>query len=258
MLFAPHALAFDPAAARDALGASGPGTVLLCDEGFAGYPHTGGHVGALQKDRLERLRAVRPDTTVVMLIRRQADALLSLYGQYVRGGGTYSLRRYVGDDGSHETVPRFGLDQLDYLALYRFCAGLFGAARVHCYVYEAFAQEPRRFLASFASGLALDVDIDTVPLAPENPGSTVLALRAARVLNVLSRGAPDFKYYLMDFPGLRGAGGAAAAWLTRVLPGAPPRLPADLAAAVAQRFRASNRTLAALLGLDLAAFDYPT
>lgn len=68
-------------------------TPVISDEILVGDPMLGKYWGKMVADRLY---SVFPDARVVICIREQESYLLSAYREYVRGGGTFTLERFIG------------------------------------------------------------------------------------------------------------------------------------------------------------------
>jgi hypothetical protein len=263
-LLAPSAFAFDPRAARAALGT---GPLVLCEENLSGYIHNGGLNGHLSAAMAERIRMVLPDARIVIFVRAQPAMIAACYAQYVQGGGTHRPHRYLfpadhlhGAAADPWKAARFSFDHFDYDALCRRYRDLFGAEAVHVFPYEELRADREAFLKRFAERLELGLKPARIDRRERNVSYGRGAMTAGRLLNrFTARSAADkrvwlhlpFAYagrrWLLDRVG-RLSGGSASP--EEVL-GAP------MIAWIADRYAASNARLAAESGLDLAAHDYP-
>jgi hypothetical protein len=100
-------------------------------------------LGFLSKEMAHRIQAVFPDARVVIFVRSQPEMIAACYQQYVRGGGTYPVRRYLwpldhlrGAAAQPYKIPRFSFDHFDYERLVAHYIELFGRERVHVFAYE--------------------------------------------------------------------------------------------------------------------------
>ena len=142
----PGALHFDPIEALHIIGAAADETIL-CEENLSGGLHNGGLAGALSKDVASRIARTLPDAQIVIFVRDPLSAIASAWVQYVKGGGTFGLRRYL-----------FGRDRLSPVAPERdeppgFCFEHFDYARLIAEMGEkggATSYDFRRMLAAKA------------------------------------------------------------------------------------------------------------
>lgn len=262
-LLFPPGLHFDGAEAREQLRINERvRPVLLSEENLSGYPHNGGLHGLIGPEMARRILATLPDAQIVIFIRNQHDIIRATYAQYVAGGGTWSLRRYLGGKaGRHGALTRpykapgfewehFAFDRL--IALYE---DMFGRGNVHVYPYE-WLDEPEAFLIRLRRdlGLALPVEIASLPRTNRSLGRE--ALFALRLPNLFTRQSVVNKTTLIDLPGGQ-LFRHAAKWLAKRLPSRQLVLPDDIAARVDAFYGESNARLAASRGLALAALGYP-
>ena len=262
-LLAPPGMHFACADAAAALGlAERVRPVLLSEENLSGYPHNGGMHGLIGPEMARRIHAVLPDAQIVIFVRNQREIVRATYAQYVSGGGTWSLRRYLGGKaGRHGALtrsykaPAFEWEHFAFDRLIAQYDALFGAASVHVYPYE-WLREPEAFLIRLRRdlGVTLPVGLETRPRANRSLGrGALLALRCA---NLFTRQSVVNKTTLIDLPGGQGLRHAAK-WLIKLLPSRPLRLPADIEAHIDAFYGESNARLAARRGLPLAALGYP-
>ena len=111
-------------------------------ERLSGHPHSGGFDC---KDIADRLKAVFPKARILMIIRQQEGAILSSWYQYVKKGGTGSLKNYLRPRADGH-VPLFHRDHFCYDALIEYYQELFGASHVKVLPFEWFCDEPSKFL----------------------------------------------------------------------------------------------------------------
>lgn len=201
------ALHFDAATARQILGAD-CNQALLCEENLTGGLHNGGLAGNLSKDVAYRIHATLPDAQIVIFVRDPVGAIASAWVQYVKGGGTFGLHRYLfGRDRlspvapERDEVPGFALGHFDYHRLIAHYDGLFGAERVHVFRYEDFCADPRGFAATYAARFGLDIDLSQIDWGVRNPALSRPLLWAARGINLFTRRAVANKSCLLHIPG---------------------------------------------------------
>ena len=197
---------FDATATREALGLERP--LILCDEDLSGILHNGGIVTTyLARATAERIHAVAPDAEIILFVRAQVPMAAACYHQYVREGGTASVRRYLFPENyRHLTkqrpfkTPRFDFAQFDYPGLIRCYDVLFGPARVHIFAYEAFARDPKGFLDKFAAYFGLDVRMGEIQRPRVNSSYRWGTLAIARILNLFTARSVADKRVIIHIP----------------------------------------------------------
>jgi hypothetical protein len=254
-LLDPPGMAFDPAKARAILGAADEGRpLLLCEENLSGYIHNGGLHGFLPPAAARRIRQVLPDAQIVIFVRSQASMAAACYLQYVRGGGTHMIRRYLfpsawlrGAYAQKFKVPRFSFEHLEYDRLVGLYDDLFGRGNVHVYPYESLG-EPRALLRRMEVDLGLRLDPGRLRFDRPNPSWSGRLLPLARFLNHFTARTVEDKRYRLHIPGFYLVRAAALSGLSRIFRDSSPRplLSAGLEGWIERRFATSNERLRAL------------
>jgi hypothetical protein len=260
------AFIFDPEQARESLQVDG--RPILCEEDLCGHYDNGGLLESLSKDLAFRIQAVYPDAQIVIFIRNQVDMIRSTYLQYVRGGGTYSLKRFISPYGRGSIYrkrwyknPLLTLDHFAYQHLIHHYQSLFGPSRVQVFCYEDFAADTVGFARRFARHFDLDVPLDRLSYARRNESLGLVSLQLARLMGPFSRwDNPNRLILLPVIPmGLHKAGLKAF----NKTPLAGPRLSNErlfgdrLCRELHDRFAPDNQRLARELNLPLAELAYP-
>ncbi|NDJ36116.1 MAG: hypothetical protein GYB64_15785 [Chloroflexi bacterium] len=213
------------------------------------YPY-GERDGALIADRLAR---IAPEAHILITIREQVSALVSLYVQYIRSShGTLPLRRFLQMPGQ--------LDHLAYTALVTRYVDLFGPQQVLVLPFEHFRADGPAFAARIVehaggSGLPADLPFARRELAALTP----TAAAARRVVNGLfaQRGRHNPRALLPSQTLYRLAGGIIRRLPeTRLNAALKNRWRALTVQIAGERYKADNAHLAALTGLPLGAYGY--
>jgi hypothetical protein len=201
------ALHFDPAEARRTLGDAAD-DIILCEETLSGGLHNGGLAGNLSKDVADRIARTLPDAEIVIFVRDPLSAVVSAWLQYVKGGGTFGLRRYLfGRERlspvapERDEPPGFCLGHFGYIRLIDHYDALFGPERVHVFRYEHFRADPRGFAAAYAARLGLDIDLAQIDWRARNTSLSRPLLWMARAMNLFTRRAVADKSWLIHIPG---------------------------------------------------------
>lgn len=263
------AFKFDPERARETLNIAPGETVTICEEGLSGYLHTGGLAGYLSKEMAQRLKTVLPNADIVIFVRSQPSIIAASYSQYVKGGGTYSIRRYLfaedylrGARGEIAKSPRFTFDHFEYWPLIAHYQQLFGKERVHVFPHEALRTEPGSFLTDYARRLGLEVEFDRVAHSTSNRSYGLPTLWIVRFLNLFTNRSVIDKQYIFHIPYWYGLVRGVGEFLNRLpgfswRPGANVFLGKRLHAWIAHRYGGHNARLEALTGLSLSEYGYP-
>lgn len=242
---------------------------IVCEEGLSGYLHNGGLFGCLSKDMVHRLHAAIPDADIVAFIRRQPDIIAGCYAQYIRGGGTFSVNRYLwprrylshGAESRYSKIPRFSFDHFEYLPLMRYYVEHFGRDHVHVFPYEALNADPERFLGEFEARFDLRAGHRASGQNRRNTSYQLWLIPVARVLNLFTRRTVLDKHYLIHIPYWYTTRRWMLENLNRIPLGSTPSPERLLGRAnmeyIHRRYRDSNRLLADEFGLPLEQYEYP-
>lgn len=242
--------AYEPRAR--AAGADGL-TPVLTHERLSGNPISGGYDAAIIARRLHELA---PDARIVLVIREQRAHLMSIYAEYVAGGGALPIDEFVEPlEGSQ--VPLFDRRFLEFDRLIAVYQSLFGRERVLVLPFELLRRDRLAFcnrILTFAGrGPAGSVPEDVVR---QSVGSIGVGLRR-RFNRVATRNriTPGGLLHVESLPRVVRA-------LDRLFPAsaqsaARARMQSRIAQLVGDGYARSNARTEELTGLDLDAFGYP-
>lgn len=262
----PHPMRFDAAAHRAAFDAAwnalsdGRGVPVISHEALSGVPSAGRYNG---HEIAGRLHEIFPDARIVIGIREQRAMIRSLYDEYVTRGGSESLEDFLGVGIVRPGFrPTCRMDHFEYDMHWRRYATLFGPGNVLVAPLELLARDQTAYLARLFAFTGVEVPA-SAGLPPRNVGRGALTLECERLLNHvirINRGRyEDYAAYPWPY--------RARNRLLRLIQRAAParwharrerRMHALIAGIAGEGFAASNRRLAELTGLDLAALDYST
>ena len=224
-----------------------------------------GHVLSNAFDRpmlARRIKDVFPRARIFLTIREQRSMILSSYFQYLKYGGWQSLDGFLHPpcDGR---LPALHLDVWNYDRLARLYYSLFGRERVSILPYEMFVRDPACYVGRICDFAGVG-KVEGLPYAAKsNPRRSHVASYYLRWLTCINRSTSANGYFPHPFG--RRVGKAidrslkiAAGAITP--PGWERRLENDfkarIEAVIDERYRASNRRLVALTGLDLGSYGY--
>lgn len=241
------------------------GTAVVSCERLVGSPHAGGNDSELALSRLWEVFSSRT-CRVLLVVRRQQDAIRSSYQDYVKHGGSAPLAVYLREGKGHARLPGFRREFFEYDRVVRYLFDEFGERQVSVVTFESLVTSPASVLGSALPGLANRPSpaIDTkISHTPENPSGSILATRLDRMSNAtigrsrLSPGAP------FGSPWLLRRTRAVTSKISELIPkGLQQRSDKRLAEVVetlvpARSFSESNKRLALLADVDLRTWDYP-
>ncbi len=234
---------------------------VLSFERLSGHPFSGGYDS---KEIADRLLAVFPEGRVLAVVREQRSIILSAYKQYVREGGSCSLRSFLAPPFTPSMrAPLFDLRFFQYDHLLSRYRKLFGPERVLILTYEQFIEDPAVFVAAiarFAGGTLDDEVLASLPFATKsNPSPSASAIELRRRVNhlggVRTEIAPD--PFIESKRLQRLARRIERTRLPTVLDARlEARLVKTVGEAVGSLFVESNRATAELAGLDLASHGW--
>jgi hypothetical protein len=224
------------------------------EEMLLGNPPSGRYDGF---NNARKAHAIYPRAQVLITIRRQQSIALSMYREYVLGGGRLSLRSFIGT--GDEPISFSAILRPNFLFYHhaiRHYKNLFVEGRVLCLPQEMLEREPKDYLAALAGFTGREISPD-LQLRRIHVGENSLALALRRSLN---------RFIVRDSsrPGRTGLD-AFTNRIVRLFNRLTPRrleagLYQDWRDAIDARYKgmfaASNRETAKMTGLNLGDYGY--
>jgi hypothetical protein len=276
-LIKPDGLDFDPAEARAQFDpeleeVSAQGLVpVLSAERLCGNHLSGGFD---TRELAERLAATIPEARILIVLREQRAALISMYKQYVGRGGSASFRYFLKPRLNRMRLPLMDRRFLAYDRIIRCYSELFGSENVCVVPFELLPADPHelaRRIVGFSGAEPEPGAIEALPYARgSNVSSSALSVSLMRPLNAVFAWDRNVDRPPAILP-VRSAGWRLGGVTRRVqsgiraLDGRAPaalrsrfdrRLRARVEAAVGDAYRESNCRTVELTGLDLGGFGY--
>jgi hypothetical protein len=262
-LLDPPGMHFDPAVARRVLGLEGrTRPVVLSEENLSGYIHNGGLHGLIGPEMVRRIHTVLPEARIVIFIRNQSDAIRACYSQYVAGGGTYGLDKYLhtydrvyGALRAPFKAPAFEWEHFEFDRLIGLYEQTFGRENVFVYPYEGLRQ-PEALFKQLEDDLGIEFPEGVTAKRGVNVSHSERGMNALRFANRFTRQSVANKDWTLDPPGGHAMRNVVRFFL-KAVPGGPFRLPAGVVEEIRRYYVPSNRRLAELRDLPLAELGYP-
>ncbi|MBP6802589.1 MAG: sulfotransferase [Chloroflexi bacterium] len=273
-LILPHALDFDAAVCRavfePGLAAAWTNNLVpvISHERISGEVHIGGRDA---KDIAERLYAIFPEAQILIVIREQQAMIRSIYGQFIKGTGVWSLRDYLDPPVPTRTRFKYGHFHPDDFRYHRLIAcyqQLFGPAQVTVLPYELFRARPADFVAQIMAAVGLHAEAAVMAALPYgeqvNPSLSALGIAFKLRLNRLAGQRTPFN----PTPLYTGRGSGHTRLLQALAFRVDRRLPAtwkraadeqmkhQIAERVSGYYAESNHLTAKLTGLNLVEWGY--
>ncbi len=234
--------------------ADDPRVPILSDETLCGDPAQRRYTG---RDVADRIHQAFPRAKVIIGIREQKAMAISLYREFILQGGLLPLKDFIGT--GHEALsftPILREDFLAYDLIVGYYQGLYGRQNVLVLPIEQLQRDQAGYVKTLLDFCGCPGQL-TREAEPRHVGWSALALVARRMLNPLIPTSP----LSLGYRQLRNR-------VAYRLCGAVNRLPRGASASIERNwkdrvdrryagvFRESNRRLAELTGLDLAALGY--
>jgi hypothetical protein len=226
---------------------------VLSYERLSGNPHGGGFDA---RTIAERIQAGFPEARIFCVIREQRQILLSTYFQYLKIGGTDTLKTYLtrSYDGRR---PGFSPAHFNYIDLVSCYCHLFARENVLVLPYEMFRNQPGLFLEKLGKFVSLDISdrADRAEIRYNKRADDVITPRLP-FLNLFLESSSVNAYSPLCTPLAR----PLLQLVNRLLPlnrGAHvKKLHQQIDAIVGDRYKTGNRRLSELIGIDLSAYGY--
>lgn len=227
---------------------------VLTMERLSGSPVTGSYDS---KEISERLQEAFPEARIVICVREQVGMLFSQYHRYVAAGGTLPLERYASTRNKDPRWPTFNFETFEYDLLVSQYMRLFGEENVLVCPLEMFKSDPHAYLERIFAFTGRSI-IDELPVhRGESINHPTVTLSLKRLFNqfIYHSGGFQQRRFTTKLRKLRN-------YSDRFVPMAvefktQQRLRAQVGSLLGERYRGSNRRLAALSALDLGSLGYP-
>lgn len=211
----------------------------------------------------DRLKTAFPEARVLVIIREQVSIIRSNYLYYIRGGGTFSIKRFLKRPAMFDTNvwTTCHIDYFRYDSLIDYYRDLFGAERVLALPFEILRRDPDAYVQAINghAGVAGSGDVPdfSVVKGAIPTGSVPMRRFMSKIcskneLNPFSALMPERAYWRLYAPTMRGYDRMMRAMSFD----RPDKLSRRISEIVGDHYVESNRRTAELTGHDLGALGY--
>ena len=234
-------------------------TAVLSHERFSGYPPSGGFDAPLLASRLHE---TFPEARILIVVREQLSSIASMYLQYITDGGDRRLKDYLSPHGRYlKRSPGFSPCFYRYDRLVTHYRRLFGEDRVLVVAHETLIGDPQSVVDAISTFCGQTPRPFRFARQNESRPASFQAIQ--RLVNRYIAPTEFNRTALIPHAGFAKRFGYLSRYVPRGLTRAlDARIMAGIRYRVSQSFEgefaASNRRLARMTGLDLAALGYQT
>lgn len=144
----------------------------------------------------QKIKEVFPSAQIIIFLRNQQSLFASAYQQYLKNGGTYSLKKYL------YSGRVFAFEHLLFDLMIEYYDSLFGKENVHIFFYEEFRRDPDSFLDDFCKKFDFKIDLNEIPQGRVNRGLRKGMVLPLRFFNFFHYKPIGRKNYLFHLPGM--------------------------------------------------------
>lgn len=239
--------------------------IVICEELLLGGLDIGFGIGEFIKEMAWRIKRTFPNGEIVIFIRNQEQIILSSYSQYIKAGGTMSLKSFINSQSRFKAFFKnhhlFSLKFFEYdrvISLYR---SIFGAEKVHIFFYEDFAADQETFISNFNAELRLTSPADLKTMIVENKRLSRFSINLMKLFNRFTYKNTPFKNYFFHAERVYFYGLSVTSFIDNMkIHGKQKELamPNEMVNEIREYYRASNKRTANYTGIEkLKQFNYP-
>ena len=226
---------------------------VISNERLSGNPHSGCFDSKLIADRIKECF---PEAKIFCVIREQKSMVLSTYFQYLKIGGTDSLKAYL-TRKYDERRPGFSLESLKYSDLISYYYRMFSKKNVLILPYEMLNRKPTDFLKHIGSFVSVKIDENLFNpevkynIRVENP-----ITQRFPALNLFCRKSSVNAYSPLSFPILSKLFQATGKLFSGKNRSHIENVTQQIEQIIGNRYKGDNRELSELIGMDLSEYGY--
>lgn len=141
------------------------------------------------KEIANRIYQTFPNALILIVIREQTQMICSLYREYIRNGGTLTIKQFLGDNLQRKGWRKFfELDILEYYYLINYYQKQFGKENILVVPYEFLEKNPEIFFQRILSFVKINnspilQELNKISHTKVRVGFKLMALSLQRQLN---------------------------------------------------------------------------
>ena len=231
---------------------------VMSYERLSGSPFAGGVNG---NSHAARIKNVFPQAKILIVIRKQADVILSGYFQYLTGGGTLGIDKYLYSK-QNGLRPFFTGNHYHYHHIVSGYQGLFGKKQVLVLPYELFRLDKQAYLERIARFTGQEIKVQEVDTKVyRNKGEHQFTRYHFRFLNTMIKSTELNNFSFWHGALTKGLSWRLLSFGKRLFPASldqklKVKLNAKISTYIAGRYEESNQKLNALIDDDLEDYGY--
>lgn len=132
---------------------------VLSAERLSGIPYFGSFDRATVS---KRIKQTFPQTKIFIVIRNQQDLIRSVYGQYIKIGGTLKIDKFLRSRWKGPEFSSFNLEQFDFYKLYQHYAQYFAHSQLLVLPFEQLQNDPKSFLSRIYDFIGIPIDPEII------------------------------------------------------------------------------------------------
>lgn len=207
LLIEPDVFDFSPEICRRRIEELAKGKrIIISEELLVGGLDIGFGAGEFIQLMANRLKLVFNDVQIVITIRNQIDIASSIYGHYVKSGGTYSVGKFFGFHYRNYRFFKnhhlFSLKFLEYDKTVNLYMKLFGKDKVKVLLFEDFVFNPEHFLNVLSNDLSVSTCGEYPTNNIQNKRLSKISVALMLFLNRFTRKNTVLKNYFFNVPSL--------------------------------------------------------
>jgi hypothetical protein len=202
-----------------------------------------------------------PKAKILIVIREQKNIIQSHYFQYLNGGGTNKVVKYL-KPKNRDFKPDFTPEHFKFSFLIKEYYALFGKENVHVLPYELFLKEPEKFIKSIGKFCTIEIDCSTLNFKSKvNVKSNNFILYYLRQLNTYTRCSGTNNYKLFESPQFQALLAKGFRFLNHFIPKFLNRITikkvkTEVEDFIGDYYEEDNKLLETLIDCDLKQYRY--
>lgn len=231
---------------------------VMSYERLSGSPFA---AGVNANSHASRIKNIFPKAKILIIIRKQADVILSGYFQYLTGGGTLGIDKYL--YSKHNGLrPYFTGNHYHYHHIVSGYLDLFGKHQVLVLPYELFKSDKQAYLERIARFTRQEIKVQEVDIKVyRNKGEHQFTRYHLRFLNAMIKSTELNNFSIWHNRLTKGLSWRLLNLTKHIIPASwdqalKAELHAKISAYVAGRYEKSNGKLNALIDDDLRDYGY--